>query len=193
MAEPTVTRNPVYGGDAAGPRCNLDGQHQRTDHHRLQTRSTRKKVAEGETPNQWTDYTVDDGNGGQTTELLRDEHSVTVPDLAAGDTYEAQVRAITSEEAEGPWSDTGEGRANRPPNKTYANPIDRHLQALRHHHCPPYSTPSGPYGVFFEDADGDTLSRPPTLSHIPGIISVWVERGRVGRIWASYDNPGSRY
>ena len=32
--------------------------------------------------------------------------------LEAGATYEAQVRAVTSDEGAGPWSDTGEGTAN---------------------------------------------------------------------------------
>ncbi len=151
----------------------------------------RKKVADGETANAWTLYEYEDpDNPGTDISLLpATATTINLPGLDAGATYEAQVRAITSEEAEGPWSDAGEGRANRPPNKTYAILIDatyKHYATTIAH----LFNPSGPYGVFFEDADGDTLSATYS-SQYPGIISVWVEGGAVGRIWASYDNPGS--
>ena len=69
----------------------------------------------GEQAAAWTDYTVDDGNGNQTKTLPASTTSINLPDLEAGATYEAQVRALTSLEGEGPWSAVGEGRANRKP------------------------------------------------------------------------------
>ena len=78
----------------------------------------RKKVAEGEQANTWTDYTYTDANSVTTSTLPATTTSVNLPDLDAGATYEFQVRALTSEEAEGPWSDIGEGRANRAPRST---------------------------------------------------------------------------
>ena len=78
----------------------------------------RQKVAQGETPNAWTAYTVTDANNVATSTLPATTTSINLADLAAGATYEAQVRAVTSEEGEGPWSSTGSGRANRPPRST---------------------------------------------------------------------------
>ncbi|MCY4575193.1 MAG: fibronectin type III domain-containing protein, partial [Chloroflexi bacterium] len=75
----------------------------------------RVKVADGETANAWTDYTIDDGNDGQTKTLPASTRSFNLPNLTPGDTYEVQVRALTQLEGEGPWSDIGEGTANRPP------------------------------------------------------------------------------
>ena len=75
----------------------------------------RKQVADGETPNAWTPYTYTDANELVLVVLPASTLSVTVPDLEAGATYEFQVRATTAKEGHGPWSDIGEGRANRPP------------------------------------------------------------------------------
>ena len=75
----------------------------------------RKQVADGETPNAWTAYTYTDASERVIVILPASTLSVTVPDLEAGATYEFQVRATTAREGHGPWSDTGSGRANRPP------------------------------------------------------------------------------
>ncbi|MDE0473185.1 MAG: fibronectin type III domain-containing protein, partial [Gammaproteobacteria bacterium] len=75
----------------------------------------RKQVAEGETANAWTDHTITDTNNQQTSTLPATTTSINLPGLDAGATYEVQVRAVSSEEGEGPWSDAGEGTANRPP------------------------------------------------------------------------------
>ena len=66
----------------------------------------RKKIAAGEKPAAWTAYTGT---------LSAATTSLNLSDLEAGATYEAQVRAVTSEEGEGPWSDIAEGTANLPP------------------------------------------------------------------------------
>ena len=75
----------------------------------------RKKAADGETPAAWTTYTYTDSSDNETSTLSATTTSINLPDLEAGATYEVQVRAVTSEEEDGPWSDTGEGQANRPP------------------------------------------------------------------------------
>ena len=65
----------------------------------------------------WTLYKYEDpeDSNSQISLLAATAASVNLPDLEAGATYEAQARAVTTEEAEGPWSDTGEGTANTPP------------------------------------------------------------------------------
>ena len=63
----------------------------------------RKKGAES-----WTTY--GDALSGTT-------RVANLPNLELGATYEAQVRALNSEEGSGPWSDSGEGTANNPPNR----------------------------------------------------------------------------
>ena len=75
----------------------------------------RKQVAVGETPAAWTTYTYTDANDVETTVLPASTLTVNLPDLEAGATYEVQVRAVSSEEGVGAWSDTGSGQANRPP------------------------------------------------------------------------------
>ena len=131
----------------------------------------RVKVAEGETVNAWTDYTVTDANDQQTSTLPATTTSINLPDLEAGATYEVQVRAVTTEEAEGPWSDIGEGTANTPPNTNNWS-------------LPAYSLPWGatsvPHGValYFEDADGDTLTYSAS-SQYPGVIRVWMTDGHL--------------
>ena len=71
----------------------------------------RKKVADGETANAWTLYQYEDPNnaGSQISLLSATTTSINLPGLDAGATYQARVRALTTEEGEGPWSDTGEG------------------------------------------------------------------------------------
>ena len=72
----------------------------------------RRKAAEGEQAAAWTLYKYDDpaNPGSQISLLAATATSASLPNLAAGATYEVQVRASTSEEGPGPWSDTGEGR-----------------------------------------------------------------------------------
>ena len=112
---PTVTRtrfetetNPALDVSWTAPEANgttIDG-------YKVQYR---KQVADGETPNAWTAYTFTDANERVIVILPASTLSVTVPDLEPGATYEFQVRATTAKEGHGPWSDTGSGRANRPP------------------------------------------------------------------------------
>ena len=132
----------------------------------------RKKVAEGETANAWTDHTITDNNNQETTKLPA-ATSITLPDLEAGATYEVQVRALTSEEGEGPWSDTGSGRANRPPHHAsyggvyyfYVNGPGPGGLAVGDDWV------SNPIGLFFADSDGDTLTWG-VSSQYPGIGDV---------------------
>ena len=65
---------------------------------------------QGET--NWTSYTGT---------LTANTTSLNLPNLEPGATYEVQVRAVTSEEGDGPWSDTREGTTNRPPPATGAD------------------------------------------------------------------------
>ena len=76
----------------------------------------RKQVAAGDTPEAWTTYTYTDANDVETTVLPASTLTVNLAGLEAGATYEAQVRAVSSEEGVGAWSDTGSGRpTGRPP------------------------------------------------------------------------------
>ena len=89
------------------------------------------------------------------------------------------MRASTSEEGPGPWSATGEGRANRPPNLTiwfltdYTGTWGRET--------------AGTIGNVFQDADGDTLSYSAS-SNRPGVSSVRMEGAN---IYSRMLNPGS--
>ncbi len=118
----------------------------------------RKKAAQGEDPAGWTAY---GGTLGATATTFN------LPNLEAGATYEAQVRAVTSEEGAGPWSDTGEGKANTPPNTNNAHMSVPDM---------PWGISSTPHGLaqYFGDADGDTLSYS-TSSEYPGVIRAWIE------------------
>ena len=120
----------------------------------------RKKAAQGEDPAEWTAYS---GALGATAT------SLTLTNLEAGATYEAQVRAVTSQEGEGPWSDTGTGRANRPPTATSAAfnggtfPVGS-IADFR-------ETGNGALGVMFADADGDALTYAAAAEH-PALLGV---------------------
>ena len=124
----------------------------------------RKKVAEGDTANAWTDYTITDANDQQTTDAAR-HHGQHHPPRPRGrrDLRGAGPRALTSEEGEGPWSDIGEGTANRPPNLTiwfltdYTGTWGREV--------------TGDVGNTFTDPDGDTLSFAASPTY-PGVASV---------------------
>ncbi|MXY98465.1 MAG: hypothetical protein F4Z29_12135, partial [Gemmatimonadetes bacterium] len=136
----------------------------------------RVQVAEGETANAWTAYS---GTLGATAT------SLTLTDLDAGATYEVQVRAVTSEEGEGPWSDTGEGRANRPPNLTSVFLLE-HTFELGEDATTDLLNGHG-NGRYFQDADGDTLTFSAS-SEYPGLIRVTV----VGiEMKPDFLNPGS--
>ncbi|MCY3655644.1 MAG: fibronectin type III domain-containing protein [Chloroflexi bacterium] len=129
----------------------------------------RVKVAEGETANAWTDYTVDDGNGVQTKTLSASTRSINLPDLTAGTTYEFQVRALTRLEGEGPWSDIGEGAANRPPTAS-STPFNGGTFPVGT--IATYAeTGQGALGVFFGDADGDALTYSASAQH-PALLGV---------------------
>ncbi len=132
----------------------------------------RVKVAEGETANAWTDYTVDDGDGEPTTTLPATTTSINLPDLTPGTTYEAQVRALTSEEGEGPWSDTGEGTANQPPAWNGVFFLDIGTLAMNS-----IVSIQNSLADHFTDADGDTLTYSATSEYL-GIINAWVEGDR---------------
>ena len=114
----------------------------------------RKKVAEGEQANSWTAYSGTLSNTDTTLNL---------PDLDAGATYEVQVRVVMGTEGEGPWSDTGEGTANRPPNRTSLNFLGGSLGmggSFKWQEGPPWGE-----GPFFADADGDTLTYSGSAEH----------------------------
>ena len=105
-----------------------------------------------------------------------------LPNLEAGATYEARVRALTSLEGPGPWSDTGSGQANQPPTKKplYLPDDDIPWRAG-------YVRTEFPLSIHFEDADGDTL-RYTASSEYPGLIKAWVDSDDHLRVWAR--NPG---
>ena len=66
------------------------------------------------------------------------------------------MRAVTSDEGEGPWSDTGEGRANRPPTASSVSFLGGTLGmggSFAWHEEAPLGS-----GAFFTDADSDTLT-----------------------------------
>ncbi|MYA19442.1 MAG: hypothetical protein F4Z25_04055, partial [Chloroflexi bacterium] len=142
----------------------------------------RKKVADGETANAWTDYTVADANEQQTSELPATTTSINLPGLDAGATYEVQVRAVTSEEGEGPWSDIGEGTANRPPTAG-ASPLADATAAWNE---------STDYDVSdkFSDADGDTLTYSAS-SEYPGVLTAAITGDDADTLTVTVINPAA--
>ena len=149
----------------------------------------RVKVAEGETANAWTDYTVDDGNGAQTKTLPASTRSINLPDLTPGTTYEFQVRALTRLEGEGPWSDIGSGQANRAPNAT-STPFNGGTFPVGS--IATYAeSGQGALGVFFGDAEGDTLTYAASSQH-PALLGVSLS-GAAGSatLTATLLNPGA--
>ena len=145
----------------------------------------RQKVAQGETPNAWTAYTVTDANNVATSTLPATTTSINLADLAAGATYEAQVRAVTSEEGEGPWSSTGSGRANRPPRSTEAPNIQ-----------PSYTLLWGgddsvrTLNDKFADDDGDSLTYSASAQY-PGVLRVGIEGDDSDKLRIHVLNPAT--
>ena len=118
----------------------------------------RVKAAEGQDPAAWTAYS---------DSLSATSTSLTLRNLQAGATYEVQVRALSSDEGNGPWSDAGEGRANRLPNVTTLYIPEQTIPWLETRQ---YDL-AGPGGDYFEDADGDALTYSASATY-PGIIDV---------------------
>ena len=103
----------------------------------------------------WTDYTITDANNQPTSTLPASITTINLPNLEAGATYEVQVRAVTGG-GDGPWSDTGEGTANRAPTATSASfnggtfPVGTVAEYRE--------TGPGALGVLFSDPDSDALT-----------------------------------
>ena len=120
----------------------------------------RKKAAAGQDPAAWTAYS---GTLGATATTFN------LAGLDAGATYEAQVRAVTSQEGESAWSDTGEGTANRAPAATSASfsggtfPVGTVATYAE--------TGQGAVGVLFSDADSDALTYSAAAQH-PALLGV---------------------
>ena len=94
--------------------------------------------------------------------------TLTLPDLEAGATYEVQVRALNNQVA-GPWSDTGSGRANRPPTATSVSFLGGTFPVGT---IADYNeTGAGALGVMFADADGDALTYSAAAQH-PALLGV---------------------
>ncbi|MCY4582024.1 MAG: fibronectin type III domain-containing protein, partial [Chloroflexi bacterium] len=134
----------------------------------------RKKVAQGETPNNWTAYSGTLGASATTFNL---------PDLTAGATYEVQVRAVTSDEGEGPWSDIGEGTANTPPTSTTEADLADSTIAV---------AAATDYDVSgkFTDADGDTLTYSASSAY-PGVVTAAITGSDSDTLTATALNPAA--
>ena len=132
-----------------------------------------------ETENTWTLHKYDDPADSndppaKISKLAATATSATLPDLTAGATYEAQVRAVTSEDAEGPWSDTGEGTANRPPTavETFAYAYATYNHGIMiSKNLLIYSDEEDNEVRTFQDLDGDTLTYSSSVDY-PGFIEV---------------------
>ncbi|MXY15554.1 MAG: hypothetical protein F4Y57_00705, partial [Acidobacteria bacterium] len=149
----------------------------------------RKKAALGTQPAAWTDYTTSDGNSGTTSTLSATTTTVTLFNLGAGATYEVQVRGVSKEDGAGPWSDIGEGTANRPPTPTgtafnggtfSVGSVATYAEAGQ-----------GALGVFFGDPEGDALTYSASAQH-PALLGVGLS-GAAGSatLTATLLNPGA--
>ena len=136
----------------------------------------RKQVAEGEQVNAWTTYTYTDNENNVTGTLPATATSINLPNLDAGATYEVQVRALTSLEGPSPWSDTGSGQANTPPNLTSTFLADVSTTWFRLRGPGPSLIYNLSTGGYFADADSDTLSYS-AGSEYPGVIKAWIQNG----------------
>ena len=167
----------------------------------------RKKAADGEDPAEWTEYTrtytdPEDQTEKSTSKLPATARTVTLPNLEAGETYEVQVRALTDASANaediGPWSDTGEGRANRPPTVNPGAPAPRGSRGLNHVTGRLYGDylggepdhPTDPTQSYFLDEDGDALTYS-SFGKYPGIISVSMSENASDLRLFKFLNPGT--
>ena len=104
---------------------------------------------------EWTAYTG---------ALSASTTSFNLPDVGPGVVYEFQVRALGDSGGYGPWSETGSGRANRPPGYTYLL-IDHQRQAV-----------GANYGDqirnYYYDPDGDGLRAAGAAEH-SGVVTIW--------------------
>ena len=142
----------------------------------------RKQVAAGDTPEAWTTYTYTDANDVETTVLPASTLTVNLADLDAGATYEAQVRAVSSEEGVGAWSDTGSGQANRPPT---ASALSLSSATLAWKSSADYDVSDK-----FEDADGDALAYSAS-SQYPGVITAAITGSESDTLRVTVLNPAS--
>ncbi|MCY4571692.1 MAG: fibronectin type III domain-containing protein, partial [Gemmatimonadetes bacterium] len=134
----------------------------------------REQVADGETANAWTAYS---GTLGATATTFN------VPDLKPGGRYEARVRAVTSEEGTGPWSDVASGQANNTP-YTIGYIADSTI---------PWGHSSGYTfdGKIFRDTDGDELTFFVSAKN-PGIMRASIVEGTPhDSLLTVASNPGS--
>ena len=135
------------------------------------------------TPAAWTTYTYTDSNDVETTVLSASTLTVNLPDLEAGATYEVQVRAVSSEEGVGDWSDTGSGQANRPPTASA-------LSLSRRHASPGRASADYDVSDKFEDADGDTLTYS-ALAAYPGVLTTAITGSDSDTLRVTVLNPAS--
>ncbi|MDE2640775.1 MAG: fibronectin type III domain-containing protein, partial [Chloroflexota bacterium] len=139
----------------------------------------RKQAAQGEEAADWTAYS---GTLGATAT------SLTLADLEAGATYEVQVRAVSSDESAGAWSNTGSGRANRPPAATSASFLGGTFTVGS---IADYDESNPLVGAFFEDADGDTLTYSAAAQY-PGLLGVSLSGASGGALLrVTLLNPGA--
>ena len=122
----------------------------------------------------WTAYT---GALSATTTSLN------LTNLEAGATYEAQVRAVRGT-TDGPWSDTGSGRANSAPTRTLTGPTQGQRVDV------PWggSDDVRSIGSYFADADGDTLTYVAGTDY-PGIIRPTIEGADSDKLGIHFLNP----
>ena len=146
----------------------------------------RTKAAEGEQAASWTPYTYEDPEdpGNQLGTLAATTTGITLPDRDAGATYEVQVRAVTQNEGDGPWSDTGEGTANRPPAASSVSLADATLAWKTAHD---YDLADK-----FTDADGDELSYAAAATY-PGVLTVAVTGDDSDTLRVTPLNPPPRW
>ncbi|MCY3939010.1 MAG: fibronectin type III domain-containing protein, partial [Chloroflexi bacterium] len=135
----------------------------------------RKKAADGADPAEWTAYS---GTLGATATTLN------LPDLDAGATYEVQVRAVSDGES-GPWSDIGEGRANRPPRSTEPANVQP-INTLLWGGDDSVRTLSDK----FADDDGDSLTYSASAQH-PGVLKVGIEGDDSDKLRIHVLNPAT--
>ena len=140
----------------------------------------RVKADEGEDPNRWTAYTGT---------LSATKTSLVLSTLPEGVTYEVQVRALTSLEGEGPWSDTGSGRANRRPALTAFEFTGVEIAAGSSIEYRETGQPSA--ALFFTDVDGDALTYTATTGP-PGLLGAGLSgAGGSARLQLTGLNQGS--